>query len=135
MNTVEYKIRKLNLLDIRRMAKILREVKIPKEEFKNIVYDIFSSAKTLSGGTESGENVGGFIKAIVPAFEGLLSLFADSDSFWEFLASLLSVPYAELENIGVTEIKDIVTAVIGDEQVAAFFTSITKTEVMAMTAG
>jgi len=55
----------------------------------------------------------------------LLSLFAESDSFWEFLANLLGISYAELENIGLSEIKEIITSLLGDEQVAAFFTSFT----------
>lgn len=140
---MEYKIRKLNLLDIRHMARILREIKISKEDFAKTVTDIFDSAKNIrqkvvsknegsdgesgddsDSDSESGDNgIGDFISALMPAINIMLDLLADSDSFWEFLAGLLNISYAELESVGINEVKDIISSIVKDEQFVSFFTS------------
>lgn len=131
---MKYKIRKLNLLDIRRMAKLLKELNISKESLKDVVTDIFTSANDLSKNNQNPESISNFIKAITPAIDGLIYLLADCDSFWDFLASLLGVEYEELGNIGIFEIKEIITDLIGDEQVISFFTSIFKAQKQTTTA-
>ena len=132
---MKYKVRDLNILDVRWMAKILKEVNLTKDEFKDLVADIMVSARSISSSEESSDDAenenpkpssryNGFVSAIVPAIGIIIDLLSGSDSFWEFLADLLSTDYEGLRQVKLNDMKEIYGTLAENEQVISFFTSI-----------
>lgn len=133
---MNYKIRNLNILDIRSMARILREVDMTTELFKETIGEVVGAAMKISSSTteENEEDnydadkdgIKGFIQAAIPLLDNILYILAESNSFWEFLADLLSLTYDDLKNVSFFDIKEILMELAKDKQVAGFFTSISS---------
>jgi len=144
---MKYEIRKLNLLDLRHIARILKEITKTKSDFANIISNVFKGAQELKAsrtdaaskdkiqiknhsknpGQRKDDSFNDFISALLPFIDMLTGLFADSESFWEFIASLFSIPYQELEQVPLSDITDMIKALIGNKELKSFFIS-TSTE-------
>ena len=141
---MKYNVRDLNILDVRWMAKILKEVNLTKDELKDLIADVMVSARSISSSEETSDDAdvengnpkpssgyNGFVSAIVPAIGIIIDLLSGSDTFWAFLADLLSTDYEGLRQVKLNDMKEIYETLAKNEQVISFFTSIsdaTKSE-------
>lgn len=102
---MEYTLRKLNIMDIKTICKILKEVNITREEVKDVLEDIIQGKNQ----TQSG------IKII----NLLLDFFCESETFWIFIKDITNCE--DLTKIPIIELKNILLAVYKDNELASFF--------------
>lgn len=119
-----YKIRKLNVLDIRSVAKILKEVGITKAEIKESLEKILKQSQQDKNNKKSlGEiKAENYIGAIMPLVDEAIKFLCDCDSFWEFLKDITTCD--DLSKIPLSELKNIINTLIEDNELLSFFTGL-----------
>lgn len=113
---MERTIRSLNILDVRYIARILRDSYLSKTEITDIVKRFSEVSK------ESGD-IAVYIDILYPVYEAILAVLGDSDALLEFLASLYGVSVNELSEIGFSNIPSLIAQLKQDPETTAFFTS------------
>jgi hypothetical protein len=137
----KYKIRQLNVLDIRTIAKILKEVGITRNEMKETIQKIFSTSKSIADGNKGIEvnidlemnietvtdtNTINYIGQLLPLLDIVLDILVESETFWTFLSSILGIK--NLAIVPMYEVKNIINTLVKDESVTSFFTGASTQE-------
>lgn len=120
----EYKIRKLNILDIRTIAKILKEVNITRQEVREVFENFLSESRLFV--LNEHKNYNNYSKVVIPLINILIDILADSNTFWDFIADITG---EDLTEIGLLDAKKLITTLLEDKELTSFFTGMaTSTE-------
>ncbi len=105
MAQCKYNIRKLNILDIRKIIAIARDVHMGVDELRNLALEFLD-----------GDGA-----AALTADDKALSLVCDSGRLWEFVADILGFDSTDnLNSVSIADLNEIVACIRADDSFMAF---------------
>lgn len=111
----KYKVRELNIMDIRTIAKILKEAKITREEVRNAI-----------GVAREEKDKKNYIHTIMPLLDVVIDILIESETLWEFLKDIIKCE--DLKLIPISDIKEILSTLFEDMGLISFFTGVSTQE-------